>query len=146
MKQKFKVITKPYRGSPVIEHMNIAKEESKVAYIQLSRRYFGVDAFGMNVNETDVPSVCISKGSQDKNTTCIEFPAFKGYQIITASIFKYTLVVCFLKLKGCSKKLTKKQLDSKAHELFPMFQVMPNEGIEDVIDRVVPELRKLTKH
>ncbi len=45
-----------------------------------------------------------------------------------------------------SKKLTKKQLDSKAHELFPMFQVMPNEGIEDVIDRVVPELRKLTKH
>ena len=43
-----------------------------------------------------------------------------------------------------SKKLTKKQLDSKAHELFPMFQVMPNEGIEDVIDRVIPELRKLT--
>lgn len=140
MKQKFKVITKPYRGSPVIEHMSIAKEESKVAYLQLSRRYFGVDALGMD--ENDIPSVCISNGLSDKNTTCIEFPAFKGFQIVSASICKYTLVVCFLKLNGPHKQ-SYQEIASKAHELFPMFQIMPNEGIEDVIDRVVPELRKL---
>jgi hypothetical protein len=96
MKQKFRVISKEYRGSPVPEHMSIAEEESKVAYLQLNQRYYEVDALGMD--ENDVPSVCISKVPSHKNTTCIEFPAFKGYQIVSATICKYTLVVCFLKV------------------------------------------------
>ncbi len=38
-----------------------------------------------------------------------------------------------------------KFITHKAHELFPMFQIGLNEGIENVIERVIPELEKLVK-
>jgi aminopeptidase-like protein len=34
-----------------------------------------------------------------------------------------------------------KEIKDLAHELFPMFQLLPGEGIEDAIDRVVPVLQ-----
>ena len=35
-----------------------------------------------------------------------------------------------------------KEIEDLAHELFPMFQLLPGEGIENVIDRVVPVLQE----
>ena len=35
-----------------------------------------------------------------------------------------------------------KEIKDLAHELFPMFQLLPGEGIEDAINRVVPVLQK----
>jgi len=51
-------------------------------------------------DEDSIPCSAIdSKGEINSSDylSQIDFPAYKGYNIVTATIFKYTLVVCFEK-------------------------------------------------
>lgn len=102
MSKRFNV---KYKGpkSTIPLQMTISRRISKVVYLDLNNR--GYEVISMGSDENDVPCVIIdivedSEKERDYSSdyiTQIDFPTYKGYDIVTASIFKYTLVVCFLK-------------------------------------------------
>jgi hypothetical protein len=91
--------------------MTVSRKKSKIAYLDLNDRGYEVSTIGSD--ENNVPLVVINMAddedvqgelqrTEDEINSSdylsqIDFPAYKGYNIVTATIFKYTLVVCFEK-------------------------------------------------
>jgi hypothetical protein len=100
-----KVKLKTIKGMPVVNHAILYKKNKNIVliYVDLQSKYCIIDALGSDYDNGPCIYIGINSGSLYLNTklkkccTLIYFPEFKGWDIFSANINKYTIAVTLLK-------------------------------------------------
>lgn len=91
------------QGTPLLKEAYIMAESNSVVAIQINMRSKRCRVYAWGSDENSMPNILIDSTEEslhlhpeNKGDTIIEFPQYKGWEVWSATIAKYSLYLCLV--------------------------------------------------